>query len=125
MTSEQTTATVTIGGHEVTLARPDDYVVRTEVWELGLRSMTKARGAALGLCWRGLRRPETSPRMAALDIAEYGASVWRELCERGLPKISLLRAGNIAYRLITDGLITGDDLEEAEGNSGPETDSGG
>ena len=117
MDTTEATTTVTLGGEQVKLRRPDDIVDRMDVWELAAHSMLRARSAALGMAWTGMSRPEANLRAHRHNVSEYGAAVYRELVARGLSKLEIMTAGNIALDLVTDGLVTRDDIEAARGNS--------
>lgn len=125
MSDEQVRATVKLGGEDVTLERPDDVMLRMEIWELGGASMGRARAAALGICWRGLSRPEASLRQCRYDLGLYAGQVLAELVKRGIPKLQILKAGAVAYGLVVRDLLTADDIEAAKGNSEGEGDSAG
>lgn len=114
---DETTATVELGAQQVTLQRPEDLLERMEIWEVAATSRMRGRGAALGRCWTGLRRPRARLEEHAGDMSAYGAAVIRELLEQGVPRIQLLHAGNAALGLCVRGLFTVEDLERATGNS--------
>ena len=112
MQSEQ----VEIGGQSVTLQAPSSYTLRAEVWMLSASNQLRGLAAALGMCWRGSGRPHVSYEGCRYDPAVYGARVLDELMERGITLQEVFKAGGVAIRLITDGLVAESEVKEAEGN---------
>ena len=111
----QTAPTVAkLGDLTVPLRIPESIASRFDVLTAGGANLNRAACAALAMAWTGPGRPKTRK---SHDVLDYGGRVMDELTGRGLKPVQVLVAGVVAFNLITNGLITEDEVDEEEGNS--------
>ena len=106
--------TTTIGEDEIRLALPDSLMLRYEVSHLLVSNFQRGICAALGICWRGPGRPKVSFAHCQHNMAVYGGQVFDELMSRGIDYEEILSAGGEAIRLVHQGLVSSDEVEEVE-----------
>lgn len=108
---------VHIGGRDVVLTVPKSYALRTEVWLAANENHIRGSMAALAMCWKGPGRPRTQYSRAGYNPLVFGAQVMDEMIDRGLTLQELMPAGAAAIQLVVGGLVTDEEVKEAEGNS--------
>lgn len=109
--------TVVLGGREITISAPSSYTERSEIWLLAADNRVRGIAAALGACWRGPGRPKVRYAACGYSPAVYGGRVLDELVERGYPLAEILRAGGVALEVLAGGLVTEQEVADAEGFS--------
>lgn len=124
-----TKPTVTIAGEEVKLGVPSSIAARYDLLACGGSNLLRAQCAALGMAWAAGGSPGApKARYASCDYnaAVYGGAVLEELHKRGLNVVrEVIPAAREALALLTEDLITADEVDAAEGNSEPEAISAG
>tara|TARA_R110002110_G_scaffold139105_2_gene325548 strand:- start:1618 stop:1986 length:369 start_codon:yes stop_codon:yes gene_type:complete len=106
--------TVEIGEREVTLSAPASLTVRHEIASCAGSNWRRSFGAALGACWRGVGRPKTKYAGCDYNPLKYGGEVIDELVARGEPMQDVLKAGGIAFGLISSELISESEVKAVE-----------
>lgn len=118
---EATGQTVTLGKRELELELPKSFTTRMEVLVLGRTSITRAYGAALGLCCERIQRAKKiSLAGAQHNLAVFGGQVIDALHEDKVLLSEIVTAGKAAYDLITAAELTGKEVEDRLGNSPPD-----
>lgn len=102
---------VAIGPRQVTLARPSFERCWAVVYAQH-RNLYYALGAALGLSWQAPKPPKVTLSGCGHDVLAYGEAVWGELRETGWPHSDLVRAANVAFRLVTSGVVSESEVAE-------------
>ena len=105
---------VVLGNDTITLQAPKSLALRMAICAAAGANNLRACIAALAMCWRSPGRPKTQIRAARYNVAEFGGLVAEELAERGYTVSDLYVAGAHAFRLCCEGLVTGDEVDEAE-----------
>ena len=109
--------TVQVGPYEVGLKPPLSFAIR---WDLAMAmgaassvpEKWRLRAAALGMCWRGEGAPRAS--LQGVDFISYAGALLDELMSRGIRPAQVMAASTVAYRVVTDGLITDADVKAAQ-----------
>jgi len=114
------TTTVTLAGVDVPLEAPASASARWDVYSAATSNPNRAFAAALALCWTGKNKPRTQLARHRFDALAFGGAVLDELVSRGVPLPEVIGAGLVAWRLCGEGLITGEEVEAAEGFSSGE-----
>lgn len=94
---------------------PGQMSVRYQILELAQGSPLICCAAALGVCWKSPKAPRV--RWKTGNAAEYGAKVLDHLMERGMSIDQISEEGSRACGMIADSLPSGEDEQEALGNS--------
>lgn len=106
---------VTLGGESVTLVAPSSIQLRWDVMVVAASNLQRAEAAALGICWPGSGKVcRVTPSMVRYDLAEYGGRVADALAARGVDLAEIWGAGRVALRLVSEGLVTPSDVEQAK-----------
>jgi hypothetical protein len=118
MSRETQEVSATMAGVEVVFRAPLSDCVVNDVLEVAAKSKQRAAGAALGVCWRGKRRPKARLE-PDYSMARYGGAVWDELRGRGLSRVEVMTAGAEVYVMLSelDRVPSESEVKEAEGNS--------
>ena len=109
--------TVSLGGESVDLKVPASASARWDVYSAATQNSNRAFAAALALCWDGPKPPRARLAGHRFDPLAFGGAVLDELVARGVPLPEVIGAGLRAWQMCGDGLITGSEVEEAEGFS--------
>lgn len=111
-----------LGGETVVLQVPKRLSVRFDV-QAGLadsggrlQMLQRVVAAALALCWPTFTAKKDTPRYTG-DLLEYGAQVIDFLGARGVTIEEIWTHGGPALKLCTDGLVTTEQIQAAQGNS--------
>lgn len=112
--------TVTLAGVDVPLKAPASASARWDVYSAATSNPNRAFAAALALCWDGPNKPRTRLAAHRFDALSWGGAVLDELVERGVPLPEVIGAGLRAWQLCGEGLITGEEVKDAEGFSSGE-----
>lgn len=112
-------ASVTVLGQSYDLAPPASYALRWEIAALPHTSVIRARAAALVACAPQLERRLKVPPLARCG---FSAGAWAGECFDALAKAgvkldAIMRDGETALDVLTDGLVTEADVDAAEGFS--------
>lgn len=107
--------TVTLGGVEVELVAPTSAAARWDVYGAATTNANRAFAAALALCWSGKGKPRARLAAHKYDPLAFGGAVLDELVARGIAVPEVLGAGLRAWQLCGEGLITAEEVEDAEG----------
>jgi hypothetical protein len=108
------TEIVTLAGVDVELRQPTSVAARWDAYGAVAQNPARGFAAALGLCWAGPNRPK--PRYAAhkYDPLSYGGAVLDDLASRGISIAEINGAGLVAWKLCGDGLLSAQEVAEAE-----------
>ena len=99
----------------VELRLPASTLVRYEVLRRVESHHERAMCSALGLCWGGRQR---LPRYETThDARVHGDRVFEALVQAGVKPSAIFAAGAEALDLLAEGLISEEEVAEAEGNS--------
>ena len=109
--------TVSLAGVDVPLTRPTSASARWDVYSAATSNPNRAFAAALALCWTGAGKPRARLAAHRYDALAWGGAVLDELVDRGVPLPEVIGAGLVAWQLCGEGLITGAEVDEAEGFS--------
>ncbi len=127
---------VEIKGRRIKLRVPDSFTVCNEVVMAGAANLHRAAAAALGLCWQertpsrkerrrrgaevhtegALQRPAVNYE-ASFSPFIFGQQFTDALVKAGVPWPEIYGAGLKAYHLMSERVLTDDDVEDALGNS--------
>lgn len=100
------------------LVVPTSLGLKNQVTWGGLKNEVAAPMAALALCSLGVRKL-VGPYDH--DLFGYGMRVMDALLAEGFGYFDLLDAGNVAWRLMSDGILTRKELDEVEDFTDPGT----
>ena len=115
--------TVQIGERDVTLSAPSSLTVRHEITASASSNWRRSFGAALGACWRGVGRPKVKYSGCEYNPLRYGGEVIDELVARGEPVQDVLKAGGIAFGILSAELIAESEVAAVEDFTEPQEDS--
>lgn len=117
---ESRSVEVKLGERTVKLRAPASYALRVEITSAAATNAQRAFCAALAACWseESLGRPTVRYAACGYNPLDFGGRVLDELAGRGIPTREILAAGARAWDLLSDGVLTHDEVTEAEGNSG-------
>lgn len=89
---------------------PNSMGLRYEVYLASARNEGRAVCAALGLCSAALQKQVRWQH----DVCAFGAGVMDYLLSKGVPYLTILRAGRIAWATMTHGLTLAEEVAETE-----------
>lgn len=112
--------TYQIGEHTVSLRPPASLAVRWEILAAAHTSGIRASAAALAACWDGPGRPSARYSAHAYSVPLFGGAVLEELLTRGVSFVQITEAGAAALGVLADGLVTADEVSDAEDFSVPD-----
>ncbi len=107
-----------LGEHEIQLHPPPSMASRWEIFLLGPKNPWRAFGAALAACWKGPGRPAATLERSGWSVAAWGGAVVDELVARGIEPAQVNAVGAVAFGLLSEGLITEDQVQAAGNGSG-------
>lgn len=107
-----------LGEHEIQLHPPPSMASRWEIFLLGPTNPWRAFGAALAACWKGPGRPTATLARSGWSVAAWGGAVVDELVARGIEPAKVNAVGAVAFGLLSEGLITEEQVQAAENGSG-------
>jgi hypothetical protein len=120
---------VVLKGKELELVAPPSHTVRWEIWLCSATSKTRAFLAALGVSIPAKQWPvrdaktkrELRPSYDGNPVT-FGQVVSDQLVAEGYTMKDLLTAGAVAFALISEGLITQEEVEESAAGFPPAPD---
>ena len=112
--------TVTLAGTDIPLKTPTQTSDRWDAYSAATANPNRAFAAALALCWDGPNKPSARLASHRFDALAWGGAVLDELVDRGVPLPEVIGAGLRAWQLCGEGLITGEEVADAEGFSSGE-----
>jgi hypothetical protein len=113
---------VTVSGANVALGVPRSVTVAMEMTAMVGVNPVRGYAACLGACWQAgpsPRAPRAQLAQCGHSPAVYGQQVADELVRRGVTFAEILRAGQVAFALLAESMVTTQELEEQEGFSRP------
>jgi hypothetical protein len=105
---------VQLGNDTITLQAPKSMALRMDVWATWGSNPVRAMIAALAMCWRSPGRPKAKLASVQYNIFAFSELVADELAERGYDAEAMATAGQVAFTLCVDGIVGGQEVDEAE-----------
>lgn len=117
---------ITLLGHTWTPAVPDDAALAFDLSILASNSPGRACAGALIATWgvqRANQRPPINYSEHNYNAGAFGGACFNELIKRGVPLGEVLSQGRVALDALRASIITAEEVEAAEGFSGPSEES--
>lgn len=109
-----------LGGKKYKLVAPASHALVNDLVNAMGNNAERALCAALGVCCRGPGRAPIRYDDHGYNPLRYGGAVFDWYVSRGVPAADVIAAGEAAWRLIRDGLVTEAEKREAGNGSAGE-----